>query len=816
MRQTLRALLKSPGYFLTTVATLAVAIGATTAVYTLVDGVLLRPFPYFEADRLLILAESEPQVPEMSVSYPNYEDWRRRNRAFEEIGIYNRASYNLTGSRDPERLQAAQVSASFFAAMRAQPLIGRVIEREDDRVSSERVTVLSERLWRSHFGADPTILQREIRLNDLPVKVIGVMPDSFRMPTRADLWVPTAHLAADSSWQSRGNHPGLFGVGRLKPGETVESGRADLNRVARELSAEYPNTNKDVSVIATTLRDTYAGDIRRPLTVLLGAVLFVLLIACANISNLTLARQAARSRELAVRQALGAELRHLTSATLTETAVLAALGGALGLLLARVGLKSMLTLLTGLLPQVRPYVIDGRVILASLAMTALSALIVAALPLWQLRHGDPGRLMGSGSRTVSGFGSRLRRILVASEVALTVVLLAGAFLFLRSFERVTRVDPGFDTSNLVTFALSLPRAGYVEMDQRTAFYTTLEERLRALPGVESVAASSGLPLGNNGWQTSLFIEGKGDMTVVDDWKAVEFALVSPSYFKTLGIPVRAGEVFSPSLGTEHMSSLDLSGLDADARMQARGSVLVIDAEFAKQMWPNEDAVGKRVRWSNNPRIPPLKVVAVVGRVKADGLREETRRIQAYASLRQGAVGQAFVTLRTKRSLGSLTPEILSAVKTVDPNLPIFDIQTMDSLRGESVASDRLTLWLTGLYAAMALLLALIGIVGVTTYSVSQQTRELGVRMALGASSRDVLRHVLGQGLALVASGVVVGLLLALGLSRVVRGLLFEVSATDPLAFAMSTSLLAVAAAIATYLPARRAARLDPVTALRID
>lgn len=815
LRHSVRSLLKSPGYSATAVLTLGLAIGASTAIFTMVDGLLLRPLPYPEAERLLFIQESEPQVPEMSVAYPNYEDYARRNRVFESMGVYNRGSYNLTGSGDAERLQAGQVSATLFDVMRTQALRGRVLEASDDRPGAARVTVISEGLWKRAFAGDPGIVGRVIRLNDNPVTVVGVMPDHFRMPTRVELWVPVAPLADNGSWKNRGNHPGLNIVARLKPGETKESARADMNRVSAELAKEFPNSNANVTTRINTLTDIYAGDARGPLTVLLGAVLFVLLIACANISNLTIARQAARAREFAVRQALGANLGELAKSTLTETALMAAAGGLAGVAVGAAALRGMLALLSGVMPAIRTYEIDARVLAASVLLTALSAIGVAALPLLQLLRGRPAQLLGSGARNVHG-GGRLRKWLVASEVALTVVLLAGAGLFLRSFERVTRVDPGFETSGLLTFSISLPASRYEDRAVRDRFFEDMQSRLQAIPGVTDATYSSGLPLGFNGWQTGLFIEGRGDIAVQNDWVSVEFATVSPTYFQTLGVPVLAGRVFDGSLRATHLEGRDLSALSDDERSQARATEIVVDAEFAKAMWPKGDAVGKRVYWSQNEAIPPMTVVAVVGRVKADGLREETRRIQGYISSLQTHGRGAYVTLRSALDPRSHVADVRRAIAALDPALPIYDVRLMDERRADSIASDRMTLWLVGLYATMALLLALIGIFGVTAYAVAQQTREIGVRVALGASARDVIRLVVGEGLGFVGVGAAAGIALAVALSRVVQNQLFEVSATDPVAFGAALAILTAAATLATYVPARRAAGLDPVRALRIE
>jgi predicted permease len=812
----LRGLARHPAYSLTAVLTLALAVGATAAIFSVVDGALLKALPYEDADRLVFLSEATPQVPEMSVAYPNYEDWRARNRVFESMGVYNRASYILTGGGDAERLQAGQVAADLFKVTRATPLFGRVFTTDDDRVGVPRVALIGEGLWRRRFGADPGIVGATIRLNENPVTVVGVLPASYRMPTRVDLWVPVGPLAEDPSWKERGNHPGLSGVARLKDGIDIETARKDMTRVAAELGEEFPRTNKDTTVIVNSLRHVYSGDVDRALWVLFGAVLSVLLVACANISNLTLSRGAARAREFAVKQALGAGFWRIARALLAETLLVSLIGGALGIAAAHATLSAILGLAASALPKVNDYAIDGRVMGVAFALTLACGVAIAGLPLWQLRRGRPAQILGAGGRGVSGDRSTLRRGLVVAEVALTVVLLAGAGLFLKSFDRIMKVEPGFDPSNLISFSVALPPSGYESVDSLLAFYGPLEERLASLPGVTSATVSSGLPLGQNGWQTDLFVAGRGDITDPKNWASTEFAIVSPSYFRTLGMKVLSGGVFSETDAPGTLPPEDARDLGPDTLVQARATKVVVDRAFADRFWPSQDPIGKHVHWSAEAKVAPMVVVGVVGRVKADGLREESGRIQAYVSGRQLAQGSAEVTLRTALPLSAVTPGILRVVRELNPNLPIYGVRTMEQTRQESLASERLSAWLVGLFGALALVLAVIGIFGVMTYSVIQQTREIGVRVAIGASTTRILGLVLGQGLRLALVGAGLGLILTLGLSRAMEGLLFEVSPNDPGAVAVSLLAVLVTAACAVLIPAGRAARVDPATALRSE
>ncbi len=814
--QAARALGRNPAYAVTAVLTLGLSIGASAAIFSVVDGALLKALPYPDSERLVFLQESEPQVPEMSVAYPNYEDWRARNRAFESIGIYNRASYNLTGNGEPERLQAGQVAADLFKVTRATPLLGRVFTSQDDQAGAPRVAVLGEGLWRRRFGADPKILGRTIHLNENPVVVVGILPAAYRMPTRVDLWVPVAHLAADPSWKERGNHPGLFGVARLKDGIDIDTARADMARVASELAREHPRTNKDVSVVVRSLRDVYSSDVSQALWVLFGAVISVLLVACANISNLTLARAASRSREFAVKQALGAGFWHVARGLLAETLLLSVIGGALGVAAAHVSLAAILTLAADALPRVNDYGIDWRVMAMAGALTLVCALVIAAFPLLQLRRGKPARVLGANGRGVTADHARLRSGLVVAEVAMTVVLLAAAGLFLKSFDRIMKVEPGFDPSNLLSFSVSLPRASFESIDARVDLFGRLEERLAEIPGVTSATVSSGLPLGQNGWQTSLFVPGKGNILDPADWVSVEFATVSPAYFQTLGMTLLNGRGFDPLDAPGTLSAADAARLGPDGTAQARATKLIVDEEFAERSWPGADAIGKRVHWSSDARVPPMEVIGVVTRVKVDGLRQESGRIQGYVSGRQIAMSDAEITLKTSLPLASITPTLQGVVREINPGLPIFRLRTMEQVREESLSAERLSVLLVGLFGVLALALAVIGIFGVTSYAVAQQTREIGVRMALGSSTLGIVRLFLRNGLRLAMAGVVLGVGFTFGLRRAVSGLLFEVRADDPGAIGGALIVVLVTAASAALIPARRAALMNPVDALRVE
>ena len=813
-RQALRRLLGAPGFSLTVIAILALGIGATTAIFSVCYGVLLKPMPYADSERLVFILESEPQVPEMSLAYPNYIDYKTQSQSFEELGVYNRASYNITGDGDPERVQAGQVSASLFRAMRTTPALGRYFTDEEDRPGAERVVVLGQGVWQRRFGADPGILGRKVQLNDQPYTVIGVMPLEFRMPTRVEMWVPVGPLSADPSWQSRGNHPGLFAVARLKDGVSIEAARADLLRVSKDLAKAYSENSLTTTVLSPLL-EIYVSDIRRTLQVLLAAVTLVLLIGCANVASLMLVRLTARQKELAVRRALGASMAQLVRNTLAETAFLGLAGGILGVLIAKGALIALIPLASGL-PRTQEIAIDGRVLSVAIVLSILSSLIVGLFPALQFRSGRIQNALLQEGRGFTGGRARARAALVVGEVALTVVLLVGAGLVIRSFGRLLDVAPGFDTEKTLTFAVSLPGARYQTPESRGAFFEALEERLSSLPGVERVAVSTGLPLGLNGWQSGFYVEGRGDPNKPGSWTSMEFMIVSPSYFETLGMKMVAGRPFDKLLRTQHLSGPEFAGLTGDNRLLARVNSLVIDADFARTIWPGDKAVGKHVRWSMDPRVPPLEVIGVVGRVRMDGIDQETRRVQAYASMLQRPAGEMRLTLKTVLPPASLLPAVREALRQLDPAQPLFDVRTLADVRNESLGPARLSMTLLSLFALVALALALIGIFGVMSYTVAQQTREIGVRLALGADPSEVVSLVVGQGVRLAVTGAVIGGLAATALAGLMRGLLYEVNPHDPPTFAFALGVLLIAALLAAYLPARRAASVDPIAALRAE
>jgi putative ABC transport system permease protein len=632
LRYGVRMLLKSPGVTFIVILALALGIGANTAIFSVVNAVLLRPLPYQEADRLVFLNERSPVLDDMSISYPNFLDWRSENQVFEKIGVYNRNSYNLTGVGEAERLVTAQSSADLFAALRVNAAIGRVFTNDEDKPGGTPVVVLSYGLWQRRFGGQSNMLNQPITLNGKSYIVIGVMPKEFQYPTRAEMWVPVGQLSNDISWQQRGNHPGLYGVARLKPGVTIEQAAADMERVAVGLEKQYPNSNAGNRVGVQPLLEVYVSDIRRALWVLFAAVACVLLIACANIANLLLARSSARQKEMAIRAAMGAGRWRIARQLLTENVVLSLVGGTLGLLLARWGIDLILYVSPNAIPRSREIGLDWRVLGFTLGISVLTGVLFGLVPALQASVVDVHETLKEAGRGNTG-RHWLRSSLVVVEVATTLVLLIGAGLLIRSFYRLQKVNPGFSYDRLTSFSLSLPEKRYPAADQQDHFFNQFVDSIGTLPGVQSVAAASGLPLGNNGWQTSFIVEGQ-PIPPRNLTPLMEACLVTPDYFRAMGIPLIRGRYFNKHDDRSALAGRDLSKLKEEEREAAGLSVLIIDEEFARRYWPNEEAIGKRIRLGREDDAPNLEVVGVVGRVKMEGLNRDSNRVQGYFAFSQ--------------------------------------------------------------------------------------------------------------------------------------------------------------------------------------
>jgi putative ABC transport system permease protein len=811
-----RMLLKNPGITAIVILALALGIGANTAIFSVVNSVLLRPLPYQDSDRLVFLNEKSAVLDEMSISYPNFEDWRAQNQSFEHIGVYNRSSYNLTGTGEAERIITGQVSADLFTVLRVNAAMGRVFTNEEDKPGGTPVVVLSHGLWQRRFGGQTGILNQPIQLNGKSYTVIGVMPQEYLYPSRVEMWVPVGQLSDQASWKSRGNHPGLYGVGRLKPGVSFDQALADMARVASNLEKQYPDSNTGTGIRLRPLLEIYVSDVRRALWVIFAAVAFVLLIACANIANLLLARATARRKEMAIRSALGAGRWRIARQLLTESILLSVVGGTFGLLLGRFGIKLILYISPDAIPRSREIGLDWKVLGFTIAISFITGILFGLVPALQAGEVDVHETLKDTGRGMSG-RSWLRSSLVVVEVATTLILLIGAGLMIRSFYLLQKVNPGFSYEHLTSFSVSLPQKKYTNEESMTSFYRNLLESIRATPGVESVAAASGLPLGNNGWQTSFTIDGRPEPPR-SEIPLMEACLVTPDYFKAMNIPVLRGRAFNDHDDKSHLIGKDLSKLSENEKSIAGANSMVIDEEFARRYWPNEDPVGKRIRLGggHGPNTPVLEVLGVVGRVKMESLSQDSNRVQGYFPFAQMPQGGMTIVVRGSGDPNQLISSARQQVKSLDPDQPIYSPRTMGEIRAESVAPERLNLTLLSLFAGIALVLAIVGIYGVMSYSVTQRTHEIGIRMAIGASRADVFRMILGHGIKLTLVGVGVGLLGAFALTRLMATMLFGVEPTDATTFASIAVLLVAVALLACYLPGRRATKVEPVISLRYE
>jgi putative ABC transport system permease protein len=794
VRYAARVLVRQPGFAAVAVLTLALGVGANTAIFSVVNAVLLRPLPFAEPDQLVRVYEKRPKLGRTRnvVSAPDFIDWRGQSQTFDSMAAYNGWGASLTGDGEPQRITGALASADLFRVLRAEPMLGRAFAAEEDRPGAPRVVVISHGLWRRRFGADPSAVGKAVTLGGEPYTVVGVMPPAFQFPDpETEVWAPLALDPQDQS--SRGSHY-LSVVARLKTGVTREQAQAEMDAIAGRLEQQYQvNTGHGVNVFA--LHDEVVGGVRKSLFVLLGAVGFVLLIACANVANLLLARGAARQAEIAVRTALGASRWRVVRQLLTESLLLFVWGGALGLLLAVWGVDLFVALSPPGTPRVHEIRADAWVFGFTFLVSLATGVVFGLLPALQASKPDLHAALKEGGRDRLGGGSRtrLRGLLVVAEVASAVVLLVGAGLLLKSFVRLRQVSPGFDTANVLTMQLSLPPSRYRDGASQAAFFRQLLQRVEALPGVRAAGAVAGLPLTGNMASRYFEIEGRPPRPAGEGLNA-NFNLASPGYFRALGVPLVSGRQFDER---------DASGAP---------EVVVVNETMARRFWPDEDPLGKRLRIANNPW---RTVVGVVADVKNDGLSAEPKPEMFYPLL-QSPLPFMTLVVRTDTDPKTLAAAVGREVRAVDADEPVYDVKTMDERLAESVSPQRLTTLLVGVFAALAMTLAGVGIYGVISYSVAQRTREMGVRMALGAQKGDVLKLVLRQGLLLALAGVLIGLAGAFALTRVMSGLLYGVSVTDPATFAGVAVMLTAVALVACLVPALRAARVDPMVALRYE
>jgi putative ABC transport system permease protein len=798
-----RMLAKGRGFTVVALLTLALGIGANSAIFSFVNAILLRPLPYPDADRLVFLTEWSEQVPEMSFSLANFADLRDQNRVFDAVVAFRGQNYVLTGGPEPERLNGRQVTAGLFPTLGITPVLGRAFTPEEDRPGGDRVVLLSDGLWTRRFGRDPSVLGRSLVLNDEPYTVVGVMPGKLHGSWRqSDVWTSLGRLEDTLGGpKERGNHPGVYVIGRMKGGTTLAQARAEVEGIGRRLAEEYPASNARQSMTVQPALDALVGDLKPALLILLGAVAFVLLIACANVSNLLLARAQTRHKEIAVRTALGAGRGRVIRQLLVESLLLSLAGGALGLALAFAGVRGLIALSPASTPRIEDVGVDASVLVFTLAVSLATGVVFGLLPALQTARADTAEALKEGGRSSSAPGRhRVRALLVVSEVSLALVLLVGAGLLLKSFWRLLAADPGFDAERVTTMTVNLPGARFDDPAKSRRFFDRVRDEMRAVPGVESFATTAPL-LGH--WQTSFTVEGRPEPPP-GQRPSTDITRVSPEYFRTMGVRLLAGRTFT------------------EQDREDKPSVCVIDETMAKAQWPGEDPLGKRLRLGgggHGPENPWMTVVGIVGHVKNYGVDQESR-VETYVPAAQMPVGFGVIVVRTAGDPGSVTAGIRRAVEAVDKDVPVFAVRPLADIVADGRAEKRLAAQLLGAFAALALVLAAIGIYGVMSQSVNQQTVDIGIRVALGARRADILKLVVGQGMALAGIGVGLGLLLALslafGLASALHAVLFHVSRTDPPTYTLVPLLLTTVALLACYLPARRALRVDPIRALRSE
>jgi putative ABC transport system permease protein len=811
VRYALRSLRRNPGFAAVAALTIALGIGANTAIFSVVNGVLLRPLPYREPGRLVTIAnhwEGREGVA-ASVSPAEYFDYLDRITAVEHFGAYSTGFMSLTGDGEPERIAVAGVSAGVFPALGVVPAIGRTIAAAEDAPNGD-VVMLGYGLWQRRYGGSPSVIGRRIILNGRPVSVVGVMPNGFHVPddlgsaTPAEVYGPLG-LQRDSVL-IRGSHY-LSTVARLRPGVTVAQASANAAAVAARFSADFPRDYPErmqFGARALPLRDAIVGEVRSSLVTLLGAVAFVLLIACANVANLLLARTESRSREVAVRTALGAGRGRLVRQFFVEHLVLAGVGGVLGVGLAVAGVRALDAARPPNLPRADEIGLDANVLLFALGATVVTGLLFGLLPAMQAVRADPQHALRGGGRGIAGGArQRLRRMLVVSEISIALVLLAGAGLLVKSFTRLLAVDPGFRPENVLAIPMSLPVARYPDADRVSGFFLALADRVRALPGVRAVGAVAGIPLQAERGDIGIEIEGRpvppGAARPRGDWQ-----VVTPGYFRAIGMRMVRGREIEPTDGA------------------TAPGVVVINEAMARRYWPNADPIGARFTLGGGAGPGMVTIVGIVRDVHQAGLAQapEPEMYLAHTQFRfwggGGVLRSLSLVVSTTAEPSRLATAVRGEISALDRDLPVGTIRTMEQVRGESIARPRFMMTLLSTFSAVALAIALVGIYGVMAYGVAQRRREIGVRIALGAQRRDIIRLILGEGLALAGIGVLVGTIGALALTRLIAGFLYGVSPTDPATLGIVAVALTGAAALACYGPVRRATRQDPLVALRAD
>jgi len=793
LRYGLRMLIKKPGFAIVVLITLAVGIGANTAIFSVVNGVLLRPLPFGDPDRLIWIWGRFSLGNQASVSPPDFLDYRAQNHSFERLAaMFPFASFNITGDGEPERVAGARVTADFFQTLGVAPIEGRDFVPEEEQPGNNRVALISRSLWSRRFGADPAIIGQSVLLDGENYVVIGVIPDNSAMPAQAHIWTP---LTFDDPEMKVRRFHFLRPIARLRPGISLDQAKAELDSIAGSLEQQYPESNTTWGLRLVALKDQIVGDVRTPLIVLLGAVGFVLLIACANVANLLLARATSRQKEMAIRAALGAGRRRIIRQLMTESVVLSVAGGALGLLLAIWGTRVIVAAMPDNIPRTGEITIDSNVMLFTIALSLLTGLLFGLAPAIQASKSDLHNSLKEGSKGQSSGvrHNRTRSVLVVAEVALALVLLTGVALLVQSFQRLQQVDTGFNTENLLTMRIALSQSKYSEEGKARVFFDDLLRRVSTLPGVVSSGITTELPFGAGGGDTYFTIE---DRPFADPNQKVTARnpRVSSGFMQTMGMQLLRGR---------HFTEQDTQG---------ELHTVIINETFAQRFFNDEDPVGKRLIIDMGQSFT-CEIVGVARDVKQYSLAEDGREVMYLPSLE---VGGASLVIRATNNPSALVAAVQNQIKAIDKDQPVSQVSTMDQLLANSVAEPRFRTLLLLLFAIVALLLASIGIYGVMSYTVTQRTREIGIRMALGAQRSDVLKLVVRQAVTLTLAGVGLGVIAAFGLTRLIESLLFEVTASDPLTFVVVSMLLTSVALLASYIPARRATKVDPMAALRYE
>ncbi|MDP9337844.1 MAG: ABC transporter permease [Acidobacteriota bacterium] len=806
LKHGLRVLLKNPGFTAAAIIVLALGIGANTAIFSVVNAVLLRPLPFGDPERLVQVwhippPKSFPGMTQFSVSAANFIDWREQNHVFDKMTIYSFSSLNLTGREQPEALQGAAVSYDFFSTLQAQPIIGRAFIADEDQPGKNHVVILSYGLWRSRFAADPNIAGRQVNFDGQPYTVAGVMSETFALPGWAQYWTPMGWTNTERA--VRGEHHYMV-IARLKPGITLPQAKAEMNTISTRLEQQYPEDDKGWGATIIPLREQLVGEVRPALLILLGAVAFVLLIACANVANLVLAKTFGRRKEIAIRVALGASGSRVVQQILAETVLLSFAGGLLGLLLAHFGIIFTLKFLSDNLPKSTAVSLDIGVLAFTLLLSVVSGLLAGLVPALRLTKTNVNDSLkqGLGKTDSDSSGNRTRGLLIVSEVALSLILLVGAGLMIRSLWLLSGVDAGIDPHNVLTMTVMVPRHKYSRSADEIAFFDRVLAQVRSLPGITSAGLIDSLPLSGDGSHQPVAIEGR-PVLPLSEQPEVDTRLISTGYLSTMRILLRRGREFTDSDG------------------QDRPAVVLISEAMAKRFWPNEDPIGRHLTMSFFPGVS-REIIGIVGDVKMDGLDLAPSQATVYMPFSQLSASSLAdwhsfpmqMAVRTSSPPNNMVSAVSSAVHAIDSDQPVTDVMSMDDLIATSLSQRRFSMLLLAAFAGLALLLAAVGIYSVLAFAVRRRVREIGIRMALGAEVKDILRLIVSEGMKPALIGVGIGIAGALALVRVLASLIFGISATDPVTFTAVAALLCLVALMASAVPALRATRIEPIRALR--